>query len=399
MITRNFYIDKISPFLGKRPVKVVTGMRRAGKSYFLRSLIEHLVRQGTPRKRIIYVDKESLDFDAIRDYRDLQKYVATMKTGSGKTTVIVDEVQSVEGWERAVADWSGREDFDVLVSGSNAGMLSGELATLIAGRYIEFPIFPLSFGEFRQFHDLQDSALEEAFRKYMRFGGLPGLREFGPLSENVFLPFVSGIYSTIMLKDVVSRHQIRNPALLEAVARFLFDNIGNPTTSNRIHAFLKNQKISVGVPTILNYMQWFEDAHLTRRVRLYDIKGKRHLEINEKHFLTDLGLRAALLGHRDSDISGTLENIICMELLRRGWQVSVGRMGSAEVDFVAVRGGEKLYVQVAYLLASKSVVEREIAPLLDIRDNYPKLLLTLDRDLGNDVEGIRRLYIPDWLLE
>jgi predicted AAA+ superfamily ATPase len=237
----------------------------------------------------------------------------------------------------------------------------------------------------------------EAFRDFLRYGGLPGLHEFGRLAEATFRPFVAGVYDTIMLKDIVRRHQVRNYALLEKVGRYIFDNIGNLTNASRINAFLKNQKLSVGVDTILNYMQWFAEAHLTHRVLLYDIKGRRHLEVNEKHYVSDLGLRTVLLGYRADDIGGMLENVVCLELLRRGYQVSVGRIGDLEIDFVAERDGKKTYIQVAYLLPTKATVEREAAPLLAVKDNYPKLLLTLDREVGDDYEGVRRLYLPDWL--
>ena len=398
MYNRNQYIERILPFLGKPIVKVITGMRRSGKSCLIRLLIKKLLADGVCREQIIYVDKESYEFDAIRTYHDLAAYIkATRVKGKGVCHVFIDEIQEIEGWERIVADWSGRRDMDVVITGSNAHLLSGELATLLAGRYVEVQVFPLSFPEFRAFNGWQGSNTAEAFRHYLRFGGLPGLHEFGPLAEATFLPFVSGVYNTIMLKDIVRRHQVRNYALLEQVSRYIFDNIGNLTNASRINVFLKSQKLSVGVDTILNYMKWFADAHLTHRVLLYDIKGRRHLEVNEKHYVSDLGLRTALLGYRADDIGGMLENIVCSELLRRGYRVSVGRLGEFEIDFVAERDGKKVYIQVAYVLPSKATVEREIRPLLAVKDNYPKLLLTLDREIGEDYEGIERLYLPDWL--
>jgi len=284
-----------------------------------------------------------------------------------------------------------------VITGSNARLLSGELATLLAGRYVEVQVFPLSFQKFRAFNGLQKGDRTDAFRQYLRFGGLPGLHEFGKLSDVTFRPFVAGVYDTIMLRDIVRRHQVRNYVLLEHVGRYILDNIGNLTNASRINAFLKNQKISVGVDTILNYMRWFADAHLTHRVLLYDIKGRRHLEVNEKQYVSDLGLRNALLGYRADDIGSMLENVVCLELLRRGYRVSVGRIGDLEIDFVAEREGKKAYFQVAYLLPTRATVEREAASLLAVKDNYPKVLLTLDRELGDDYEGVRRLYLPDWL--
>ena len=398
MYKRNLYMKQIAPFLGKPVVKVITGMRRAGKSCLVRLLIDKLVADGVRRGQIVYIDKESYAFDAIRTYHDLAAHVQAERSKSGGFChVFIDEIQEIEEWERIVADWSGRRDMDVVITGSNARMLSGELATLLAGRFVEIQVFPLSFSEFRSFNGLLKMETAEAFRDFLRYGGLPGLHEFGRLAEATFRPFVAGVYDTIILKDIVRRHQVRNYALLEKVGRFIFDNIGNLTNASRINAFLKSQKLSVGVDTILNYMRWFSDAHLTHRVLLYDIKGRRHLEVNEKHYVSDLGLRTALLGYRSSDIGGMLENVVCLELLRRGYRVSVGRVGDREIDFVAERDGLKIYIQVAYLLTTKATMEREVAPLLAVKDNYPKLLLTLDREGSDNYEGVQRLYLPDWM--
>ncbi len=399
MYTRNIYIRAISPFVGKPVVKVITGMRRSGKSCLVRLLMEQLRQSGVAKKQIVYVDKESYEFDAIRDYHDLADVVAdARKATKGRLHIFVDEIQEIANWERIVADWSAKTDMDVYITGSNAHLLSGELATLLSGRYVEIPIYPLSFAEFRQFHKLESVETSNAFKLFLRYGGLPGLHAFGALSETTFQPFVTGVYNTIMLKDVVKRHQVRNVALLEQVSRFLFDNIGNLTNASRISAFLKHQKLSVGVDTILNYMQWFADAHLTHRIRIFEIKGRRHLEVNEKHYVNDLGLRTAILGYRADDIGGMLENIVCLELKRRGYQVSVGRIGESEIDFVAQRHGRVQYIQVTYLLPTKKTLEREMAPLLAVQDNYPKYLLTLDQTMGEDYKGVQRLYLPDWLL-
>jgi hypothetical protein len=395
---RNLYVEKITPFLGRPVVKVITGMRRSGKSCLVRLLMDKLVADGVKREQIVYVDKESYEFDAIRTYHDLAAHVKKARPkGGGFCHVFIDEIQEIKDWEKIVADWSGRRDIDVVITGSNASLLSGELATLLAGRFVEIQLFPLSFSEFRTFNGLLKAETAEAFRQFLRYGGLPGLHEFGRLSDATFRPFATGVYDTIMLKDIVRRHQVRNYVLLERVGRYVFDNIGNLTNASRINAFLKSQKLSVGVDTILNYMRWFADAHLTHRVLLYDIRGKRHLEVNERHFIGDLGLRTALMGYRADDIGGMLENVVCVELLRRGYRVSVGRIGDLEIDFVAERDGRKMYIQVAYLLPSKTTLQRESAPLLAVRDNYPKLLLTLDREMGDDYEGVRRLYLPDWL--
>lgn len=403
MYERNIYIGKIMPFMGKPVIKVITGMRRTGKSYLLRLLIEQLKLQRVASKRIVYIDKESYTFDSIRDYHDLSSFVEAQLpeniSKNEKCYIFIDEVQEIVGWEKIVASWSSRQELDVVITGSNAKMLSGELATLLAGRYVECPVYPLSLKEFIEFHHLQKLELEQVFKLFLKYGGMPGLHTMGELDESTFLPFASGIYDTVVLRDVVQRQQIRNHVLLDRVVRYIFDNIGNLTNASRISAFLKNQRISVGVDTILNYMSWLSDAWLTHRVQIYDIKGKRHLEVNEKHYVNDLGLRNALIGDRPADISGTLENVVLLELLRRGYKVCVGRAGLNEIDFVAERAGRKQYYQVSYLLLSKVTIEREVAPLLALSDNYPKMLLTLDRSLGDDIDGVQRIYLPEWLLQ
>jgi predicted AAA+ superfamily ATPase len=350
---RNDYLKTARPFLGKPVVKVFTGMRRVGKSCLVRLLIDDLLKDGVAKERIVYVDKESYAFDAIRDYHDLAAYVAQALPPdgqpSGQRFIFVDEIQEIDGWERIVADWSGQPSLDVTITGSNARMLSGKLATLLAGRYVEIPVFPLSFTEFRQFHGAAAGENGEAFRNYLRFGGLPGLHELGALNEETFRPFVSGIFDTVVLRDIVQRHQARNHVMLERVLRYVFDNIGNLINASKIAAFLKSQHLKVGVDTVVKYLDWFTEARLTHRLPLYDLRGKRHLEINEKHYVSDLGLRFFLLGYRAGDIGQMLENVVCLELLRRRYRVSAGRMGEQEIDFVGERDGERLYVQVAYL--------------------------------------------------
>jgi len=275
---RDNYLRKLLPFLGSPVVKVITGMRRSGKSCLIRLLMDRLLADGVRPEQIVYVNKESYAFDGIRTYHDLAAHVQAVRMkGKAVCHVFVDEIQEIEDWERIVADWSGRRDMNIVITGSNAHLLSGDLATLLAGRYIEVQVFPLSFAEFVSFHRLQAVARGDAFGQFLRYGGLPGLHEFGRLTDATFQPFVSGVYNTIMLKDIVQRHEVRNYALLEKVSRYVFDNIGSLTNASRIHAFLKSQRLSVGVDTILNYMKWFSDANLTHRALLYDIKGRRHL--------------------------------------------------------------------------------------------------------------------------
>ena len=401
---RNFYIQQIAPFLGKPVVKVITGMRRAGKSFLLRQLMQKLRDDGMAEQNIVFIDKENLAFDGIRDYRDLDGFVERALLGvGGRTAVCVDEIQEVEGWERAVASWSGKTGRDVIVTGSNARLLSSELATLLSGRYIEFLVRPLSFAEFLEFRGKGPGAgggVDEAeFFNYLRYGGMPALHTLGELSDATTHPYLNAILNTVLFKDVVARHQIRNVALLERLVRYVFDNAGNLLNASRVAKFLKGQRLRVGVDTIIAQLQWLADAHLTERVLLYDLKGKRHLEINEKHFPVDFGLRHALLGYRPDDIGGLLENVVFLELRRRGWAVSVGRVGAAEVDFVAERAGGRAYFQVAYLVPTSETLGRELRPLREIGDNFPKTLLTLERARTGTLDGIACRWLPEWLLE
>ena len=399
MYKRNLYLDKIAPFRDKPVVKAITGMRRVGKSYLLRQLIEHLVENSVPRENILYIDKESLDFEEIGTYQDLnQTTVATLGRLSGPRYLFVDEVQEIDKWERAIASLARREDIDIYITGSNAHLFSSELATLLSGRYIEIPVYSLSFAEFRQFRGDQKAEVQQDFAAYLRFGGLPAIHHFA-LEEEIVYQYVGAIYNTILLKDIVRRHSIRNVQLLENIARYLFDNIGQVFSAKRIADYLKSQRLRVGVETVQNYLGYFQEALIAHKVPRYDLKGKRLLEIHEKYYLGDTGLRHALLGYREADISGILENVVFLELKRRGYQVSIGKLGDREVDFVAIREGEKLYIQVAYLLATPETVAREFGVLRDIPDNYPKFVLSLDTAFGKDFEGIRRLNLVDFLVD
>ncbi len=380
-------------------VKVLTGMRRVGKSYLVRMLRDQLLHSGLPANKVRYIDKESLEFDAIRTDRDLHAYAMTAFKGcKGMKTLLVDEVQEIAGWERAVASLAGRGDVDVILTGSNAHLFSSELATKLAGRYVEFPVYSLGFAEFLEFRGAAAGDREAEFQRYLRYGGLPALHHLDMTDEVVF-QYLSAIFDTILLKDVVARHAIRQVALLQNMARFLFDNIGQIVSANRIAAHLKSQRLQVGVDTVINYLGYFQEALVTHRAARYDIKGRRLLELCEKYYLGDIGLRHALLGYREADIAPILENVVYLELRRRGYAVSVGKWGEREIDFIATRAKEKLYVQVAYLLASKATIHREFNPLLETPDNYPKLVLSLDPVFGEDYQGIRRMHLLDFLMQ
>ncbi len=399
MHDRKIYLDRIAPFLGKPVIKVITGLRRSGKSCFLQQIVRRLrTGHGAATVNIIAVDKESLEFDHIATARDLHAFVSQQRRqGKGTTHLLVDEVQEIADWEKAIVSLAKPGDLDIILTGSNAHMLSSELASLLSGRYVEFPIHTLSFAEFIEFRAGKAGPPEDEFRLYLRYGGFPALHLFDLRDETVY-QYVSAIYSTILLKDIVRRYDIRNVPLLENIGRYLFDNIGNLVSANRIAQYLRSQHLKVGVETVQAYIGHFADAHLVTKVPRFDIAGKRHLEINDKYYLNELGLRHAILGFKEGDISGYIENLVFLDLKRRGYSVAVGRLGAAEVDFVATRERERVYVQVAYLLDRRETVDREVAPLMAIEDNYPKFLITLDRDFGDDIQGIHRLHLQDFLL-
>ena len=400
MYSRNTYLRQIEPFLGKPVIKVITGMRRVGKSAFLQLLADHFrEHRATPADHILFIDKESLEFDDIVTYRDLHARAKAALAGkTGHKLLLVDEIQEIQQWERAIASLAKDPSLDIVITGSNAHLLSSELATLLSGRYVEFPIYTLSLSEFLQFRDRPPEHAQQLFPDYLKYGGLPGLSQFAP-DQQVVYPYLNAIYNTILLKDVVKRNQVRNVAQLESIARYLFDNIGNITAASRIAQFVRSQRLTLSVDTVQSYLRFFTDAFVAYRVARYDLKGKRLLEIHEKYYLGDVGLRHALLGYREGDISGILENVVYLELRRRGYDVCIGKLGDTEIDFIATRQSEKLYIQVAYLLASADTIARELAPLQAIPDNYPKLILSLDTAFGHDLNGIVRKNLVDWLME
>lgn len=403
LIDRDYYFQKIKNYLGNPVIKVITGMRRSGKSFFLKEIIQELKKKKIASKNIIYIDKESTEFDLIRDYRDLDQYIQQKFSDECESPryVLVDEIQEINGWEKCIRSIAKQEQAEIFITGSNAYLLSSELATYISGRYIEFPIYPLSFREFIKFREVSTKSsvknLEDEFQLYIKFGGLPGLHN-SSLDESISYPYISSILNTVILKDIIARNQIREYASFENILKFVFDNIGSTFSAKSISDYLKSQNIKVTVETIQNYLSFLEAAYVIYKARRYDLQGKRHLEIHEKYYLADLGLRHALLGYKSSDINDYLENIVYIELKRRGYEVSIGKIGTLEIDFIATKATEKLYVQVTYLLASEEVAEREFKPLQKIKDNYPKYVFSMDKFYGEMFEGIRRLNIIDWLM-
>lgn len=399
LIPRPSYTKRIAAFLNTPVIKVISGVRRAGKSTIIRLLVNELVSDGVPTENILLINMESLEFDGIQDYKDLHEYVHRHLPDRGKSYLFIDEVQNVREWERAVSSILTNELADVTISGSNAQLLSSDLATRLTGRCVEIPVYPLRFSEFIRFQGIESGApdVRQVWEKYLRYGGFPGIHYLSLEDEPVFI-YLNSLYSTIVLKDVVNRHEIRKPAQLDMITRFLFDNCGSVTTSKRIADFLKAQKVSISVSRVQNYLSFLEQAYLVHRCRRYDLKGKRHLELYDKYYMTDIGIRHGLIGYRDRDISGLLENVVYLELRARGYTVSVGKFRDYKVDFVAEKQSDRLYVQVCYLLTTQDTIDREYGVLEQIPDNHPKLVLSLDPVKPLERSGIRWRNIVDFLL-
>ncbi|MFA5204943.1 MAG: ATP-binding protein [Lentisphaeria bacterium] len=392
IIARPLYMERIRPFIGKELIKVFVGQRRVGKSCLMLHVQEYLRRQKRA-VTIINVNKELHEFDAIRTAADLIDY-AEKHAGRGRNALFVDEVQEIVEFERALRSLNATGKFDLYCTGSNANLLSRELSTLLAGRCVEIQVFALTYGEFLSFHNLDNA--DASMRLYLKYGGLPYLRHF-ELCDEVVYDYLRNIYQTILYRDIVSRHQIRNCDLLERLVTFLGDNVGSLVSAHRISAFLKSQRLNTSPRVILEYLSHLTEACFVDRVPRYDIKGKRRFEVNDKYYFGDLGLRNAIVGYRPDDINKLLENVVYHHLRAHGYTVTVGTLDGSEIDFVAEKKGQFEYYQVAYLLSDETVVAREFGNLAKIPDQYPKYVVTLDPLAGGDRGGIRHVHLRDFL--
>jgi predicted AAA+ superfamily ATPase len=410
-IHRQIYIDILRKFEGKPVIKIVTGMRRSGKSMLLRMLREVLASEGVPDNRMLFLNFESQSTSELTEPGNLYAHISNFahaaesaaKTGAERRFyLILDEIQYVAGWERIIASCRIDFDCDIYITGSNAKLLAGELHTLLAGRFVSIQVYPLSFKEHLLFTKTlgedEGKTSQEQFLDYLKYGGLPGIHEMN-INSDAVEPYLIDIFNSVLLKDVITRRRIRDAELLERVVSFVFDNIGNIFSAKSISDFLKKEGRKLGTETIYNYLDALEESFFIRKAKRYDIKGKRLLETMEKYFVTDHGLKHAMFGYRDADVSGLLENIVYLELLRRGYDVNVGQLYKKEVDFVAEKRDEKLYIQVSYILANADIIEREFSPLEKIRDNYPKMVLSMDTIWNSNRGGIERRNIVDWLME
>ena len=392
---RDSYISRIIPFMRKPLIKVLTGQRRVGKSYLLFQLMDQ-IRNEEHDAHIIYINREDMFFDFIKSATELNDYVLEKSSKDGRNYIFIDEIQDIADFEKALRSLLLDERNDIYITGSNARMLSGELATFLSGRYVEFKVYSLSYPEFLHFHKLEDD--DKSFDLYARFGGLPYLINL-QLNEEVAGEYLKSIYSTIVFRDVVSRYNLRNTIFLERLVRFLAENTGSLFSAKNISDYLKSQHTSVSVTQIQNYVEYLANAFLIHRVDRYDLVGKRIFEIGEKYYFENLGIRNIVVGYRISDRAKILENIVYNHLLYQGYQVNVGVRGSSEIDFVCEKGSEKLYVQVTLALNDEKTIEREFGNLLKIQDNYPKIVVTGENFSGSSYEGIKSVFIRDFLMQ
>lgn len=401
-IQRDNYLNILKNFKDQQIIKVITGIRRCGKSTLLEIFQDYLKDNGISDEQIISINFEDADYEELQDRKELYKYIKSKLVKGKKTYVFLDEIQNVKEFEKTVDSLFVNKDVDLYITGSNAYLLSSELATLLTGRYIEIKMLPLSFKEYMSsFNDKTD--ISRKFRSYLRYSSFPQAIELYRINPENINMFLDGIYNTVLFKDVMQRKGITDKAILERIAKYLYDNIGNRTSlkgiSNNLEGIDKNSSYN----TISNYVEALIDSYLIFRASRYDIKGKEFLKTQEKYYAVDIGLRYYMLGQESGkDMGHILENIIYLELLRRGYDVYIGKYDDLEVDFVAKKPENTEYYQVALTTRSEDdnkILERELAPLKKINDNYPKYILTLDEDLDADFDGIKKINALDWLLD
>ena len=399
MIKRELYMKRIRPFIGTDLIKVMTGIRRCGKSVMLELIKQELQENGINQAQFISINFENMNYAHLQTAKALHDEITKRAAGiDGKVYLFFDEIQEVEDWEKCINSFRVALDCDIYITGSNAKLLSGELATYLGGRYVEFIIYPFSFAEFLELYKplASDESIAKCFQKYLLAGGMPYLAnimyEDGPSKQ-----YLQDLFNSVQLKDIVKRNKIRDVDLLERIITYVMANVGNTFSATSVAKFLKSERRTVAPETIMNYIKYCCEAYLLYQVKREDLQGKQILASNEKYYLADHGIREAVFGGNMRQINLTLENIVYLELIRRGYTVTVGKYGEKEIDFICNKQEDKLYVQVTYLLASEETIQREFGVYNSIQDNFPKYVVSMD-ELDMSQNGIRHYNIRDFLL-
>lgn len=399
MIKRELYMKRIRPFIGSDLIKVMTGIRRCGKSVMLELIKQELIESGVNPIQFISINFEDLSYSHLQTAKSLHDEITNRaKDIDGKVYLFFDEIQEVKDWEKCINSFRVSLDCDIYITGSNAKLLSGELATYLGGRYVEFVIYPFSFGEFIELYRPinPDVSIQQCFQKYLITGGMPYLANIR-YADEPSKQYLQDLFNSVQLKDIVKRNKIRDVDLLERIIAYVIANVGTNFSASSLAKFLKSEQRTVAPETILNYIKYCCDAYLFYQVKRVDLQGKQILSTNEKYYIADHGIREAIFGGNMRDINLVLENIVYLELLRRGYKVTVGKTREKEIDFVCDKHGEKLYVQVTYLLASEDTIKREFGAYDTIRDNFPKYVVSLD-EFNMSRNGIKHQNIRDFLL-
>lgn len=398
MKSRDIYLNKLIQFKDKPLIKVITGIRRCGKSTLLDLFEEYLLNNGIKKENIIHMNFEDLTYDEIKDYKDLNKYIKEKVLDNDKKYIILDEIQQVSNWEKAINSFLVTLNCDIYITGSNAYLLSSEISTLLSGRYVEIKMLPLSFKEYLDFNDYNTKEnLEKHFNDYLLYGGLPIVSYVH--DKSAIRNILSGVFNTVIIKDVAKRNSIRDITLLENLIRYIAQNIGSPISSRNISNYLNSAGRKTSTETIDNYLKMLENAFIIYKANRFDIKGKMYLKTLEKYYVVDTGIRNELLSFKDGDYGHILENLVYLELLRRGYDVSVGKIDNLEVDFIAQNYDEKIYYQVSASILDENTKKRELNPFDHIPDHYEKVILTMDRTPIKDFNGIKNINIIDFLLQ
>lgn len=392
-IKRPYYLKKALPFLDKNLIKVFTGQRRTGKSYMMLQIMDEILKKNS-EAQIIFIDKELMEFDFIKSATDLIAYLNNKIDETKQTYLFIDEIQEIDEFEKALRSLLNEERADIWCSGSNAEILTGELADRLSGRYIEIRIHSLSYLEFLEFHSLPND--NASLQLYLKFGGLPNLKNL-PLEDDIVFDYLKSINATVLLRDIIKRHQIRNVSMLENLIRFMVDNTGSLFSAASISKFLKSQGQKISPSIISNYISYILDSYYLIKVPRSDLQGKRIFEINEKYFFEDIGLRNAWTGYQAMHINKIIENVVFNHLHDQEFKISVGSVGDKEIDFVADKSGIKIYVQCAYLISNEKIRNREFGNLKSIKDNHRKIVVSMDDIAGGNQEGIEHIHLREFL--